>query len=61
MSKARAASHRRRMLAVEFGDRGIFAFNLNPGFVATERIAIDMAEFGFDASRGRARRLRGER
>jgi NAD(P)-dependent dehydrogenase (short-subunit alcohol dehydrogenase family) len=40
------------MVAVELGDRGILAFNLSPGFVATERIAIDMAEFGFDASRG---------
>jgi hypothetical protein len=40
------------MLAVELGDRGIYAFNLHPGFVATERIAIDMAEFGFDANTG---------
>ncbi len=40
------------MLAVELGDRGVLAFNLSPGFVATERIAIDMAEFGFDASAG---------
>lgn len=40
------------MLAVELGGRGVLAFNLSPGFVATERIAIDMAEFGFDASTG---------
>ena len=40
------------ILAVELGDRGVLAFNLSPGFVATERIAIDMAEFGFDASAG---------
>jgi NAD(P)-dependent dehydrogenase (short-subunit alcohol dehydrogenase family) len=40
------------MLAVELGDKGVLAFNLSPGFVATERIAIDMAEFGFDASSG---------
>ena len=40
------------MLAVELGDRGVLAFNLSPGFVATERIAMDMAEFGFDASVG---------
>jgi len=40
------------LLAVELADRGIAAYNLSPGFVATERIAIDMAEFGFDASRG---------
>ncbi len=40
------------ILAVELGDRGILAFNLSPGFIATERIAQDMAEFGFDASAG---------
>ena len=40
------------LLAVELADRGIAAYNLSPGFVATERIAIDMAEFGFDVSRG---------
>jgi len=40
------------MVAVELRDRGVLAFNLSPGFVATERIAIDMAEFGFDASVG---------
>ncbi len=28
------------------------AFNLSPGFVATERIAMDMGDFGFDAARG---------
>jgi NAD(P)-dependent dehydrogenase (short-subunit alcohol dehydrogenase family) len=40
------------MLAVELADRGILAFNLSPGFIATERIALDMADFGFDASAG---------
>jgi len=40
------------MVAVELGDHGILAFNLSPGFVATERIALDMAAFGFDASLG---------
>jgi NAD(P)-dependent dehydrogenase (short-subunit alcohol dehydrogenase family) len=40
------------ILAVELGDRGIRAYNLSPGFVATERIAIDMGDFGFDASAG---------
>jgi NAD(P)-dependent dehydrogenase (short-subunit alcohol dehydrogenase family) len=40
------------ILAVELGPRGIVAFNLSPGFVATERIAQDMAGFGFDASLG---------
>ena len=50
---SKGALHRQAgMLALELGDRGIFAFNLHPGFVATERIAIDMAEFGFDASAG---------
>jgi NAD(P)-dependent dehydrogenase (short-subunit alcohol dehydrogenase family) len=39
-------------LAVEMGDRGVRFINLDPGYVATERIAIDMAEFGFDASTG---------
>ena len=38
------------ILALELGDRGIRSYNLSPGFIATERIAIDMAEFGFDAS-----------
>ena len=28
------------------------AYNLSPGFIATERITIDMAEFGFDATAG---------
>jgi NAD(P)-dependent dehydrogenase (short-subunit alcohol dehydrogenase family) len=50
---SKAALHRvAGVLAVELADRGIAAYNLSPGFVATERIAIDMAEFGFDASRG---------
>ena len=41
---SKAALHRMAgMLAVELGDRGIRAYNLSPGFIATERIAIDMA------------------
>ncbi len=40
------------VLAVELRDRGIKAFNVQPGFIATERIAQDMAAFGFDASTG---------
>jgi NAD(P)-dependent dehydrogenase (short-subunit alcohol dehydrogenase family) len=40
------------ILALELADQGIVAFNVDPGFVATERIAIDMARFGFDASTG---------
>ena len=35
-------------LLAEFGDQGIRAFNVNPGFVLTERNSLDMAEFGFD-------------
>jgi NAD(P)-dependent dehydrogenase (short-subunit alcohol dehydrogenase family) len=40
------------ILALELGGRGIRSYNLSPGFIATERISIDMAEFGFDASAG---------
>ena len=50
---SKAAMHRiAGIMNVELGAKGILAFNLHPGFVATERIAIDMAEFGFDASAG---------
>lgn len=50
---SKAALHRLAgILAVELADRGIVAFNLSPGFIATERIAIDMGSFGFDASKG---------
>jgi NAD(P)-dependent dehydrogenase (short-subunit alcohol dehydrogenase family) len=50
---SKAALHRiAGMLALELGDRGIRAYNLSPGFIATERIAMDMGEFGFDASAG---------
>jgi NAD(P)-dependent dehydrogenase (short-subunit alcohol dehydrogenase family) len=40
------------ILALELGDRGIHAYNVQPGFIATERMFQDMAEFGFDASSG---------
>ena len=40
------------IVAVELGDQGIRAYNLSPGFIANERIAIDMGQFGFDASAG---------
>ncbi len=40
------------IVAVELGDRGMLAFNLSPGFVATERMAMDMGGFGFDAKAG---------
>ena len=50
---SKGALHRQAgMIAVELSGQGIYAYNLHPGFVATERIAIDMAEFGFDASAG---------
>ena len=38
------------LLAVEYGDQGIRAFNVQPGAVKTERLMQDMAGFGFDAS-----------
>jgi NAD(P)-dependent dehydrogenase (short-subunit alcohol dehydrogenase family) len=37
-------------LHVEHKAEGLRAFNVQPGFIATERIAADMAEFGFDTS-----------
>lgn len=40
------------IVQLEHGDDGVLAFNLHPGFIATERMAQDMAEFGFDASAG---------
>ena len=50
---SKAALHRLAgILAVELANSGIVAFNLSPGFIATERIAIDMGTFGFDASKG---------
>ena len=36
-------------LAVEYGDPGICAFNVQPGPVKTERLLQDMSGFGFDA------------
>ena len=39
-------------LAVELGLQGIRAYNVQPGFIATERMAMDMAQFGFDSSQG---------
>jgi NAD(P)-dependent dehydrogenase (short-subunit alcohol dehydrogenase family) len=40
------------VLAVELAPFDVHCFNVQPGFVATERIAQDMARFGFDASTG---------
>ena len=59
MSKAAGhsiASH----LAVEYGDRGIRAFNLQPGAIKTERILQDMAEFGMGADFGEPPEVIGE-
>jgi NAD(P)-dependent dehydrogenase (short-subunit alcohol dehydrogenase family) len=40
------------ILALELADRGILAYNIHPGFIATERMFQDMGAFGFDASGG---------
>ncbi len=47
------------ILAHEVAGTGVHVVNVSPGFVATERMAIDMAEFGFDASTGAAPDLIG--
>jgi len=40
------------ILAVELGDRGIRAYNVHPGFILTERMALHMADVaGLDPSR----------
>ena len=39
------------MLALECGEAGVRAFNLNPGFVATERVQA-VGELAFVADRG---------
>jgi NAD(P)-dependent dehydrogenase (short-subunit alcohol dehydrogenase family) len=36
----------------ELHDAGIVLLNIDPGFIATERMAADMADFGFDAATG---------
>jgi NAD(P)-dependent dehydrogenase (short-subunit alcohol dehydrogenase family) len=46
---SKAAFHRMAgILAVELGPRGIRAFNVEPGFVLTERMAVNQAELGFE-------------
>jgi NAD(P)-dependent dehydrogenase (short-subunit alcohol dehydrogenase family) len=40
------------VLAVEQRENNIRVFNVQPGFIATERMQQDMAAFGFDASTG---------
>jgi NAD(P)-dependent dehydrogenase (short-subunit alcohol dehydrogenase family) len=50
---SKGALHRAAgVLHVELHERGIDVVNVEPGYVATERIAIDMARFGFDAAAG---------
>ena len=39
-------------LAKELRQHNIAVIGLMPGFVGTERMAIELAEFGFDASKG---------
>lgn len=39
-------------LAKELREHNVAVIGLMPGFVATERMAIELGEFGFDASRG---------
>ena len=36
------------ILAVELGLRGLRAFNVEPGYVLTERMAVNQAELGFE-------------
>jgi NAD(P)-dependent dehydrogenase (short-subunit alcohol dehydrogenase family) len=38
------------LLQRELADTGVVLVNVDPGFIATERMAQDMGEFGFDAS-----------
>jgi NAD(P)-dependent dehydrogenase (short-subunit alcohol dehydrogenase family) len=48
---SKAAFHRAAgLLAVEHAGSGVMFINLDPGYIATERIAQDMAEFGFEAT-----------
>ena len=35
-------------IQAEYGDKGVRAFNVNPGFTLTERNSLDADEFGFD-------------
>jgi NAD(P)-dependent dehydrogenase (short-subunit alcohol dehydrogenase family) len=50
---SKGAMHRiAGILSLELRGRGIYAFNVQPGFIATERMFQDMASFAFDASAG---------
>lgn len=46
---SKGAFHRMAgVLAVELGPRGIRAFNVEPGYVLTERMAVNQAALGFE-------------
>jgi len=46
---SKAAAHRiAGVLAVEHGHQGLRTYNVQPGFINTERMAQDMGEFGFE-------------
>jgi NAD(P)-dependent dehydrogenase (short-subunit alcohol dehydrogenase family) len=46
---SKGAFHRMAgILAVELGPRGICAFNVEPGYVLTERMAVNQADLGFE-------------
>lgn len=48
---SKAALHRiAGILDLEVSDRGVRAFNVQPGFIATERMIQDMGPYGFDTS-----------
>jgi NAD(P)-dependent dehydrogenase (short-subunit alcohol dehydrogenase family) len=40
------------IFSLEMADKGIRTFNVQPGFIATERMFQDMGNFNFDASTG---------
>ena len=50
---SKGATHRvAGLVQRELAGTGVVLVNVDPGFIATERMAQDMAEFGFDASAG---------
>jgi NAD(P)-dependent dehydrogenase (short-subunit alcohol dehydrogenase family) len=50
---SKGAMHRiAGILDLELKSKGIRAYNVQPGFIATERMAQDMGNFAFDASTG---------
>ena len=50
---SKGAFHRAAgILAVELEDRGVRAFNLDPGFVVTERMAVNQDDLGLQSYRG---------